>query len=206
MCPMKVLVNGIKRTEKMQTSRSIILDKINSIPIDPIELPDLQLLEELETNLVEKFCNTLTTIGGTIIEIDEISEIENYILTHFPTQRVSMNLPNSAKSWIEDEPHSLQNVDFLVIEGQFGVAENGAIWITEEQMGQRVAPFITQHLGIVLSKKNMVNTMHEAYKIVNRTAYSYGTFLAGPSKTADIEQSLVLGAHGARTLIVFLFN
>jgi L-lactate dehydrogenase complex protein LldG len=34
--------------------------------------------------------------------------------------------------------------------------------------------------------------------------YGFGVFLAGPSKTADIEQSLVLGAHGARGLVVFL--
>jgi L-lactate dehydrogenase complex protein LldG len=37
-------------------------------------------------------------------------------------------------------------------------------------------------------------------------SYGFATFIAGPSKTADIEQSLVLGAHGPRSLIVFLID
>jgi L-lactate dehydrogenase complex protein LldG len=46
--------------------------------------------------------------------------------------------------------------------------------------------------------------MHQAYEQISSADYGFGVFLAGPSKTADIEQSLVLGAHGARGLVVFL--
>jgi L-lactate dehydrogenase complex protein LldG len=69
-------------------------------------------------------------------------------------------------------------------------------------MPHRVAPFICQHLVINVSK--IVPNMHAAYAELKKPNSSFGLFLAGPSKTADIEQSLVIGAHGARSLTVVI--
>ncbi|HSJ68730.1 MAG TPA: LUD domain-containing protein, partial [Anditalea sp.] len=89
-------------------------------------------------------------------------------------------------------------------EGQFGVAENGAIWLDEEDLEFRILPFITEHLVIVLDKSKLVGNMHQAYARIGNTPSGFGLFTAGPSKTADIEQSLVIGAHGAKSLKVVL--
>jgi L-lactate dehydrogenase complex protein LldG len=97
---------------------------------------------------------------------------------------------------------NLAEVEVLEIDGEFGVAENGAIWLAEEALPHRVAPFICQHLVINVSK--IVPNMHAAYAELNKPNSNFGLFLAGPSKTADIEQSLVIGAHGARSLTVVI--
>jgi L-lactate dehydrogenase complex protein LldG len=97
---------------------------------------------------------------------------------------------------------SLAEVEVLEIDGEFGVAENGAIWLTEEAMPHRVAPFICQHL--VINVKKIVPHMHAAYVELGKVKSGFGLFLAGPSKTADIEQSLVIGAHGARSLTIVI--
>ena len=97
---------------------------------------------------------------------------------------------------------SLAEVEVLEIDGAFGVAENGAIWLTEESLPHRVAPFICQHLVINVSE--IVPNMHAAYERLGDVKSGFGLFLAGPSKTADIEQSLVIGAHGARSLTVII--
>jgi len=56
---------------------------------------------------------------------------------------------------------SLAEVEVLEIDGEFGVAENGAIWLTEDALPHRVAPFICQHL--VINVKKIVPHMHAAY-------------------------------------------
>jgi L-lactate dehydrogenase complex protein LldG len=103
-------------------------------------------------------------------------------------------------------PDFYEGTEVAIIEGLIGVAENGALWVTENELGNvRVLPFIAQHLVMVISEKNIVGTMHEAYKILGLpTTAGFGVFIAGPSKTADIEQSLVIGAQGARSLLVIL--
>jgi L-lactate dehydrogenase complex protein LldG len=98
----------------------------------------------------------------------------------------------------------LENVELAVIKGHFAVAENGSVWITEDLMGHRALPFITQHLSVVINEADVLPTMHEAYQRIGESVYGFGSFIAGPSKTADIEQSLVIGAHGSRSMKVFL--
>ena len=101
------------------------------------------------------------------------------------------------------DPHQLEPVEFAISAGQFGVAENGAIWLTDRGVPHRAIFFIVQHLALVISAESIVDNMHQAYQRIAFPGAEFGVFIAGPSKTADIEQSLVLGAHGPRSLTVF---
>jgi hypothetical protein len=99
-----------------------------------------------------------------------------------------------------------EDVDLVVLQGLFGVAENGAVWITDAQLPDRVLPFITQNLVLIVNRASLVPTLTEAYQEIGSAHYEFGMFVAGPSKTADIEQSLVLGAHGPKTMTVVLLG
>ncbi|MFZ4593375.1 MAG: hypothetical protein ACOYOF_03905 [Verrucomicrobiaceae bacterium] len=61
---------------------------------------------------------------------------------------------------------------------------------------------IAEHLFIVLTVGDLVANMHEVYLRIGKIGTGFGLFLAGPSKTADIEQCLVIGARGATVFIV----
>jgi L-lactate dehydrogenase complex protein LldG len=102
------------------------------------------------------------------------------------------------------DPHALADLDVVVFEAALGVAENGAVWLPESRLGHRAAPFLAQHVLVVLDPAAIVDDMHDAYARVSVDEEGFGLFMAGPSKTADIEQSLVIGAHGPRSLTVLL--
>jgi L-lactate dehydrogenase complex protein LldG len=74
-------------------------------------------------------------------------------------------------------------------------------------MKEKAICFASQQLVIVLREADIVNNMHEAYARIASTPsyfepYKFGTFICGPSKTADIESALVYGAQAARGVTI----
>jgi L-lactate dehydrogenase complex protein LldG len=192
-------------------SRDKILSAVKSSQPEYVALPDITHFKTKTVDTVADYIATLTSIGGRVIEVDDMEGVNNYILQNLNMGlRIATAIPeleNVAELITSDLiPHTLSDVDHAIINVQFGVAENGAVWVTEELTGNRVLPFICQHLMVVLHAKDIVATMHEAYDRIGNRIYGFGTFIAGPSKTADIEQSLVLGAHGPRSMTVFLLK
>lgn len=191
-------------------SRASILKSIKKHKPDLVPLPeiDVQLFSE-EIDLLETFKKNVELVGGCIQELSASENLDEVIKERYPkAKRIVTNLSRSNLGSVsitkETEAHSLENIDLAIIKGTLGVAENGAIWIPEERFPLRVLPFITNDLVIVLSKKELCLHMHHAYEIIANRDRTFGLFISGPSKTADIEQCLVIGAQGAMSLTVFL--
>lgn len=194
------------------SSKADILKKIKQNQPDSVTaLPDLKVLGSEQFDVLETYKTVLKNIGGNVAEVSGYDEIISYIKSNYDIEkRIVTTLPElseiAALDWTNDDPHSLENVELTIVKAHFGVAENSALWVTDDILGQRVSPFIAQYLAIIVNKEEIYATMHQAYEKIGNQEYGFGTFIAGPSKTADIEQSLVLGAHGARGLIVFLLG
>jgi L-lactate dehydrogenase complex protein LldG len=194
------------------SSKDDILEKIKqNQPTSISELPDLSDLGLDTYDKLDKYKAVLNSIGAISIEVKDYDEVISYINSNYNVEKRRITtLPELEEiadtKWTKDDPHSLENVELTIVKAHFGVAENAALWVTDELLGQRASVFIAQYLAIVVNKKDIVPTMHQAYQLIGNQEYGFGTFIAGPSKTADIEQSLVLGAHGARGLTVFLMD
>lgn len=191
-------------------SREKILAAVLKNQPEKTELPaDLKFASPGREELTEKFVQMIISIGGGVMRVKSLEDINQYVADQFnATKRIITTIPGLAHYTHftgDEDPHQFENTEFVILKPHFAVAENGSVWITEDQMGHRVIPFICQHLAVVVDSQNILATMHEAYDFIQSQEYGFGTFIAGPSKTADIEQSLVLGAHGPRTLLVFLF-
>lgn len=91
-------------------------------------------------------------------------------------------------------------LDLCVLRGEFAVVENGAVWQVPRHPLERRAALLAEHLVVVIEGDALVANLHRAYERIELAALSFGWFLCGPSKTADIEQALVLGAHGPRSM------
>lgn len=160
--------------------------------------------------LDDEYRLSLEKNGGIFFRARTLDEVERILASSFPgtSDIVSMveGIAGSRTIRDADDPHALADVDVAVVRGVVGVAENAAIWLGEKEIVKRVLPFIAQHIVILLNEADIVPTMHEAYERINVRESGYGVFVAAPSKTADIEQSLVIGAHGPRSLTVVLMS
>lgn len=191
------------------SARETILKNITANKPQLVDLPAIDLAEVIQYNdLVQQYKTVLQSIGGGTVELQDLSSLKQEFETKklngdFVVNRIEAlgEVSDSLAALTADE---LAAVDTAYIQGNVAVAENGAIWLYESNMGNRLLPFICQHLVIVIERKNIVATMHHAYQQIESAKEGFGVFLAGPSKTADIEQSLVIGAHGARSLIVYI--
>lgn len=192
-------------------SREAILAalKKNQPALQP--LPDISIASSNSGDLKAKFIQTLTSIGGKVIEVSEPDEIASHISKEFSSPARIVNTVEDLHPKFEafnpkSDSHDFKNVTLAILKGVFGVAENGAIWITDSNMGDQALPYICEHLALIIKSDSILDTLRDAYDKIGNADYRLGTFLAGPSKTADIEQSLVLGAHGPKSLLVFLIN
>lgn len=192
----------------MKNSRDQVINAIRKNKPDSSGLPVTNLFAPQVTaeELQSAFIEILGRIGTTVVHTPTEEAIRQAIHTHYPDAISICSIYPNIQGNINPEairhPSELATVDVAIMQGLLGVAENGAIWLTETQMGHRALPFITQHLVIVLSGQYLVSNMHAAYQQIGQISDGFGVFISGPSRTADIEQSLVIGAHGARSLLV----
>ncbi len=195
------------------SSRSSVLAALRARPSasSPAPLPALDEAFCTYPDALAKFAEVLATVGGKAISVASHAEAQGVLQSEPAYQEAKLicslvpgiGVPNLDLLQVAD-PHELEAVDFAVAPGRLAVAENAAVWVREADVPTRALLFITQHLCLVISRASLVSNMHEAYAQLELGGAEFGVFISGPSKTADIEQSLVIGAHGSRSLIVFV--
>lgn len=190
------------------SSKNDILGNIRRHITDRYEMPDIDIEGIQYPDKVAQFTEISKAVGGDAIVLKEGEDINEVIRSLYADAKViASNLPDITIATINPDnaadPHELNGIDLAIIEGEVGVAENGCVWIPQN-VKEKVVYFISEYLVIVLDRKAVVNNMHEAYDRLTFNDYGFGVFISGPSKTADIEQSLVVGAHGAKGVTVIL--
>jgi L-lactate dehydrogenase complex protein LldG len=196
-------------------SREKILAAVKKNQFAHAPLPDLEILNTLTAatdNLVQQYSTVASAGGSFVYEVKDLETIKAILQKEFKHGvKIISSIPELdeytyAGNVLEESSHSFADAELTILASNLGVTENGALWLTESQMNIRVLPFISQHLAVVISKDALVPTMAQAYAQIGYADYGYGVFISGPSKTADIEQSLVIGAHGPRSLSVFILT
>jgi len=188
------------------SSKSNILNRIKALKLEATPLPELPTFDH-DGDLVARFRQSLEANHVTVVDATDAD------LTETLQQRLADY--SNIYSCIDEVPISTMNpedlqkdtqldqVEAVIVRGEVAASENGAIWLPEENVEQRILSFITLHFFVVVQKSNIVANMHQAYARIQNIP-GFGLFVAGPSKTADIEQSLVIGAHGPKKMTVVL--
>jgi len=192
----------------MSSTKEYILTKVRSNrPSGSFPYPGIPMFPQNTHPVLEEFKQNLVIGGGTWYEMENKSITGELIEEILPGSKVICSAVQEFKGTkiLKDitDPHSLADVDVGIIRASFGVAENGMVWLSEEDLGVISLGFLSQHLIILLNPNEIVKDMHEAYKQVHLDTNNYGCFMLGPSATADIGAYMVHGAQGARSLTVF---
>ena len=193
------------------SNKDDILKKYRANVKEKFDMPDLSDIKAITyPNPLVQFAKMSEMVGGQVIEVDPGRDINVLIKELFPdAKEIASNLPEITIATRNPDTvgraRDLNGTDVGIIRGQFGVAENGCIWIPQT-MKEKAVCFISENLIILLPKSQIVNNMHEAYKRIefDKEYDGYGTFISGPSKTADIAQVLVMGAQAARSATILL--
>jgi len=193
------------------TTREKILEAVLKNQPPATLLPEINMFRGDSAGSVQKYMDIFKTIGGSAYLVDDFAAVNTLINKHFDgTKRIVTSLAELSDSFeflsTTVDPHSYEDIELAVIKAEFGVAENGAVWLTDELMRQRIIPYICEHLAVVIDAGSIVPTLHEAYEKIGAGSYGFGGFIGGPSKTADIEQALVLGAHGPLSMTVYIIK
>lgn len=190
------------------STKNEILSNIRSHINKTYDMPAIEPDAIQYADTIARFIEVMESVGGSAIELQAGEDVNKRIMSLFPEAKIiASNLPDIQIATINPDevetPYQLNGVDLAIIQGETGVAENGCVWIPQN-VKEKAVYFIAEYIIILLNKNKIVSNMHEAYENIRFNDNGFGLFISGPSKTADIEQALVIGAHGAKGVVVLL--
>jgi L-lactate dehydrogenase complex protein LldG len=174
------------------------------------QMPEVPGFPDEGEPILPYFRRQLEAMGGRSFEVADAEAAQAKVAELFPAAKVvcsaAPEVPGTRRIQDVRDPHELNDVDVGVVRSPLAVAEAGAVWLTQTELVVNALAVLSQHLVVLLAPSAIVDTMHDAYGQIDLAASPYGTFLAGPSATGDIEGVIIHGAQGARSVTVLLLE
>jgi L-lactate dehydrogenase complex protein LldG len=190
------------------SARDEVLARLRSQRVEPVALPELDGEWTRYPDPRERFRLAVGEAAGNVVSVGPDARLQE-VVADLPAVRAAKTICSFSSIVPHNRelpalPHDFRDVDVVITPASFGVAENGAVWVDESMVPVRAGLWLAQHLVVLLPIGEIVDNMHQAYERLGlgAAANGFGCFIAGPSKTADIEQLLVIGAHGPRSLTI----
>jgi L-lactate dehydrogenase complex protein LldG len=191
------------------SSREAILDAVRQAAPAPLPLPAIDLGgrgPRARQELLQEFIDAAEASGASVVRTSAGSAAAACKRVYPDAGRRVSALVAESGDVANATRQSFANTDVFICSAVFGVAENGAVWLPISRLRYRSALFLATDVIVLLDASALVPDFHAAYESIALASEAFGVFVAGPSKTADIEQALVVGAHGPKAVTIVLIE
>jgi L-lactate dehydrogenase complex protein LldG len=209
-------MNETTTKEKVFKSiRNALIDKADA-PFTDVDF-ESSVFQDFRESIEVTFAQELTRIGGKFAycehEADMIEKLKFVIYENsnreiFCFDQVLKRLLSEHEIAFQSDPVALMNVGIGLTLCECLIARTGSIMVSSRQMsGRRLNVFPEVHV-VIATTDQLVKNLQDAFVLMKKkyatTLPSAITVISGPSRTADIEKTLVMGAHGPRQLYILL--
>lgn len=180
------------------------------------------LIKHSSNNIVQEYITMQTANKGIVVESKDILNDIKEILTKLESKKIlyTLDMADIAKDLestkefdikpydksVDSIRDELFNTDTSIIRAKCGVADLGIFGVVSSSLHPRLASLITKNCIIILDKKDIVQSLNDGINKLkgNDKLPSNIIFIAGPSRTADIELKTVFGVHGPQQTYIIL--
>ncbi|MGE5520634.1 MAG: LutC/YkgG family protein [Candidatus Dadabacteria bacterium] len=203
----------------MSTAKNSILKKIRMALAQPTPLPfpesegNDSVFQPQQQDLVVEFAEQFTQLLGKFVFcLDEKEFIENFQKLYFQQQWSKIYcMEENIKRLVPPNILSddIINCDASLTTCEALVARTGTMVLSATQQGRLPSVYAPVHVclaytsQLVYDIKDALNVIKDKYK---QSLPSLITFATGPSRTADIEKTLVVGVHGPKEVYCFIID
>jgi len=172
----------------------------------------------LEKNLVKRFCEQAARLASDVVSVATTSDVPGLVARYLNERRLPLKAvcwPSMASlDWraagIEVEPRAARGDDLVGITGTFlGIAETGTLMLLSGPTTPAAVSLLPETHVAMVEKPQIVATMEDAWdrlRAEHRMLPRAVNFVSGPSRTADIEQTVTLGAHGPYRVLIIVVD
>ena len=172
-----------------------------------------------EEDDVSRFINKLESVAGSISRISSEDEVVPAITAYLQQHEIHLTLVAASSTrldklaWPSDfsvEQRKATGTDVTVLtEAYAGVAETGSLVLLSGADSPTSLNFLPDNYLCILRRENLVRHIEDVWQRLRQEQTGLPraiNFITGPSRTADVEQTIQLGAHGPRRLHVILLE
>tara|TARA_A100001037_G_C14959061_1_gene548572 strand:+ start:48 stop:707 length:660 start_codon:yes stop_codon:yes gene_type:complete len=173
----------------------------------------------LEEAAVRQFETKLTSAGASMVRVTSKAQVVEAVMDYLKANQLPAEVVTSADqdiaelSWpelLEVGRRSTGGDDLVSVTGAaIAIAEAGTLVLTSSLQHPTPLNFLPDHHLVVLPASKIANHLEDAWALLREDSSQWPrtvNLVSGPSKTADVEQTIQLGAHGPRRLHVIVYE
>jgi L-lactate dehydrogenase complex protein LldG len=210
---------------KESTSKEKVLKKVRNALISKLDNPFANIdfnspvfppqIEEPEVEFAQNFIENSGTFIYCENEKDVIDQLTELIKKEnwkniFCYDKGIASLLNTANIEYSDDDEKFNELEVGITPCDFLISRFGSVMVSSGMGSGRKLPFYSENHVVIARASQVVKELKDAL-IGMKKKYSDNfpsqiTNIMGPSRTADIEKTLVMGAHGPRNMILFMID